>query len=67
MLAGRSPASLRICTLLNKPSRRKVAVNIDSCGVDIPDECVCGYGLDYAQKFRNVPDIGIYEGAVESV
>jgi hypoxanthine phosphoribosyltransferase len=64
MLNGRSPASLRICTLLNKPSRRKVEVNIDFCGVDIPDEFVCGYGLDFAQKFRNVPYIGIYEGPV---
>ncbi|MDA7614070.1 hypoxanthine phosphoribosyltransferase [Verrucomicrobiales bacterium] len=65
MLEGRKPASLRICTLLNKPSRRKVEVNIDFCGVEIPDEFVCGYGLDYAQKFRNVPYIGIYEGPVE--
>ncbi len=65
MLKGRGPASLRICTLLNKPCRRKVEVDIDFCGVDIPDEFVCGYGLDYAQKFRNVPYIGIYEGPVE--
>lgn len=65
MLKGRGPASLRICTLLNKPCRRKVEVAIDFCGVDIPDEFVCGYGLDYAQKFRNVPYIGIYEGPVE--
>lgn len=65
MLEGGKPASLRICTLQNKPSRRKVEVNIDFCGVEIPDEFVCGYGLDYAQKFRNVPYIGIYEGPVE--
>jgi hypoxanthine phosphoribosyltransferase len=65
LLKGRKPASLRICTLLNKPSRRKVEVDIDFCGIDIPDEFVCGYGLDYAQKFRNVPYIGIYEGPVE--
>ncbi len=64
MLESRKPASLKICTLLNKPSRRKVEVDIDFCGVDIPDEFVCGYGLDYAQKFRNVPYIGIYEGPV---
>lgn len=67
MLEGRKPASLRICTLLNKLSRRKVEVNIDFCGVEIPDEFVCGYGLDYAQKFRNVPYIGIYEGPVECI
>ncbi len=65
LLNGRKPASLRICTLLNKPSRRTVEVNIDFCGVDIVNEFVCGYGLDYAQKFRNVPYIGIYEGPVE--
>lgn len=65
MLEGRKPASLRICTLLNKPSRRKVEVKIDFCGIDIPDEFVCGYGLDFAQKFRNVPYVGIYEGPVE--
>ncbi len=62
MLEGRSPASLRICTLLNKPSRRKAEVNIDFCGIDIPDEFVCGYGLDHIQKYRNVPYIGIYCG-----
>jgi hypoxanthine phosphoribosyltransferase len=65
MLEGRKPASLRICTLLNKPSRRKVEVEIDFCGIDIPDEFVCGYGLDFAQKYRNVPYIGIYEGPIE--
>ncbi|MDQ8182614.1 hypoxanthine phosphoribosyltransferase [Pelagicoccus sp. SDUM812005] len=65
MLEGRGPASLRICTFLNKPSRREVEVDIDFCGMDIPDEFVCGYGLDYAQKFRNVPYVGIYEGPVD--
>lgn len=65
MLEGRAPASLRICTLLNKPSRRKVEVNIDFCGIEIPDEFVCGYGLDFAQKYRNVPYIGIYGGPVD--
>lgn len=65
MLESRNPASLRICTLLSKPSRRKVEVDIDFCGVEIPDEFVCGYGLDYAQKFRNIPFIGIYEGPVD--
>lgn len=65
MLKNRKPASLKICTLLNKPSRRLVEVPIDFCGVDIPDEFVCGYGLDYAQKYRNVPYVGIYTGPVE--
>jgi len=65
MLGNRKPASLKICTLLNKPSRRTVEVNIDFCGMDILDEFVCGYGLDYAQKYRNVPYVGIYIGPTE--
>ncbi len=65
MLENRNPASLKICTLLNKPLRREAEVNIDFCGMDIPDEFVCGYGLDYAQKYRNVPYVGIYTGPVE--
>ncbi|WP_233231641.1 hypoxanthine phosphoribosyltransferase [Tichowtungia aerotolerans] len=65
MLQNRDPASLKICTLLNKPSRRQVEVPIDFCGMDIPDEFVCGYGLDYAQKYRNVPYVGIYTGPVD--
>ena len=62
MLENRKPNSLKICTFLNKPSRRVVDVNIDFCGVDIPDEFVCGYGLDYDQKYRNVPYVGVYGG-----
>lgn len=65
MLENRDPASLKICTLLNKPSRRVAEVNIDFCGVDIPDEFVCGYGLDFAQKYRNVPYVGVYTGTVD--
>jgi len=59
ILKGRSPASLKICTLLNKPSRRKVNVEVDFVGIDIPDHFVCGYGLDFNQRFRNLPFIGI--------
>jgi hypoxanthine phosphoribosyltransferase len=59
MLAGRDPASLKTCALLSKPSRREVDVAIDFCGRDIPDEFVCGYGLDYAEQFRNLPYIGV--------
>lgn len=62
MLENRDPASLKICTLLSKPSRREIEVKIDFCGMEIPDEFVCGYGLDYAQKYRNVPYVGIYTG-----
>jgi len=65
MLENRDPASLKICTLLSKPSRRKVEVKIDFCGMEISDEFVCGYGLDYAQKYRNVPYVGIYTGSTD--
>lgn len=63
-LLARSPASLRICTLLNKPERREVDVQVDYLGFDIPDEFVVGYGLDYAQKYRNLPFIAILKPRV---
>lgn len=58
-LKSRKPASARICTLLSKPDRRQVNVTIDYNGFTIPDEFVVGYGLDYAEKYRNLPYIGI--------
>lgn len=58
-LKSRQPASIKICTLLNKPERRKVDVNIAYNGFTIPDHFVIGYGLDYAEKYRNLPFIGI--------
>ncbi len=58
-LLRRNPASLRICTLLNKPERRIADVPIDYLGFDIPNEFVVGYGLDYAEHYRNLPYIGI--------
>ena len=58
MLLMRDPASLTICTLLDKPSRREVHVPVDWVGFSIPDEFVVGYGIDYAQKYRNLPYIG---------
>jgi hypoxanthine phosphoribosyltransferase len=58
-LQRRNPASLRICTLLNKPERRTADVNIDYLGFDIPNEFVVGYGLDYAERYRNLPYIGV--------
>ncbi len=61
MLQERKPASLRLCTLLDKPERRVVDVDIDYTGFQIPDEFIVGYGLDYAQKYRNLPYIGIVE------
>lgn len=59
LLAGRGPASLKIVTLLDKPERRVVEVATDYCGFEIPDKFVVGYGLDYAQKYRNLPYIGV--------
>ena len=59
LLLKRNPKSLKICTLLNKPERRKSDVIPDYVGYDIPDEFVIGYGLDYANKYRNMPYIGI--------
>ncbi|MBR1700334.1 MAG: hypoxanthine phosphoribosyltransferase [Lachnospiraceae bacterium] len=61
MMLDRKPESLRICTLLDKPDRRVVDVDVDYTGFHIPDEFVVGYGLDYAQKYRNLPYIGVVE------
>ena len=54
----RKPKSLSVCTLLNKPSRREIEVDVRWTGFDIPDEFVIGYGIDYAQQGRNLPHIG---------
>lgn len=59
LLLDRNPESVEICTLLNKPERREAEVNTRYSGFDIPDEFVVGYGLDYAEKYRNLPYIGI--------
>ncbi len=61
MLRDRGPASLRLCTLLDKPDRRVIHVNVDYTGFEIPDQFVVGYGLDYNQRYRNLPYIGIVE------
>lgn len=61
MLRDRGPRSLRLCTLLDKPERRVVDVHVDYTGFQIPDEFVVGYGLDYDQKYRNLPYIGVVE------
>lgn len=61
MLSDREPASLRLCTLLDKPDRRVVDVDVHYTGFRIPDEFVVGYGLDYNQKYRNLPYIGVVE------
>lgn len=62
VLQKRQPNSLKLCTLLDKPDRRVKDVKVDYVGFEIPDEFVVGYGLDYAQKYRNLPYIGIVEG-----
>ena len=55
----RKPKSVKLCSLLSKPSRRVVDVNIDYCGFEVPDEFLVGYGLDYAEVYRNLPYIGV--------
>ena len=59
LLKDRKPNSLKLCTLLDKPDRRVIDVDVDYTGFAIPDEFVVGYGLDYAQKYRNLPYIGV--------
>ena len=59
MLRDRGPASLKLCTLLDKPDRRVVDVKVDHVCFEIPDEFVVGYGLDYDQHYRNLPYIGV--------
>lgn len=61
MLRDRGPKSLHLCTLLDKPERRVVKVNVDYTGFQIPDKFVVGYGLDYDQHYRNLPYIGVVE------
>ncbi|MDO8885013.1 hypoxanthine phosphoribosyltransferase [Pseudotabrizicola sp.] len=58
LLKAREPARLKVCALLDKPSRREVAVKADWTGFEIPDEFVVGYGIDFAQRNRNLPFIG---------
>ena len=62
ILEKRRPRSLKLCTLLDKPERRVKPVTVGYVGFNIPDEFVVGYGLDYAQKYRNLPYIGVVEG-----
>ena len=61
LLKEREPRSLALCTLLDKPMRRTHPVRVDYTGFDVPDEFIVGYGLDYAQKYRNLPFIGVIE------
>jgi hypoxanthine phosphoribosyltransferase len=63
-LRGKNPASLRICTLLDKPARRLASIDIDYRGFTIPDRFVVGYGLDYGEFYRNLPYIGVLKPEV---
>ena len=65
-LETRGPASLRVCTLLNKPSRRVIDVPIHLVGFEVPDEFVIGYGLDFDEEYRNLPFIGVLKEEVYS-
>lgn len=57
LLIARDPMSVKICTILDKPSRRKVNIKVEYKGIEIPDKFVVGYGLDFAGKFRNIPEV----------
>ncbi len=63
-LRSQRPASVRLCTLLDKPARRIMPIEIDYRGFEIPDKFVVGYGLDYAEKYRNLPFIGVLKPEV---
>jgi hypoxanthine phosphoribosyltransferase len=60
-LQRKKPASIRLCCLLDKPSRRKVPVAVDYRGFTVPDKFIVGYGMDYAEQYRNLPDICVLE------
>ncbi|MBR5873415.1 MAG: hypoxanthine phosphoribosyltransferase [Oscillospiraceae bacterium] len=66
LLKSRNPKSIEICTLLDKPDRRKVEISAKYTGRKIPDEFVVGYGLDYDEKYRNLPFIGVLKPEVYS-
>ncbi|MDO4748777.1 MAG: hypoxanthine phosphoribosyltransferase [Eubacteriales bacterium] len=64
--AAKNANSVKICTLLNKPDRRVVDIDVDYIGYDIPDEFVIGYGLDYNEHYRNLPYVGVLDRSVYS-
>ena len=66
LLKSRNPKSIKICTLLDKPQRRKVNITADYSGFEIPDEFIVGYGLDYDEKYRNLPFIGCLKSEIYS-
>ena len=64
ILEARNPNSIRICTFLDKPERRQVDLKADYIGAQVPDEFVVGYGLDYSEKYRNLPFLGVLKRSV---
>lgn len=63
-LLSRNPKSLKICTLLDKPARREKEITVDYKGFEVPDEFIIGYGIDYAEKYRNLPFVGLLKREV---
>ncbi len=65
-LSARNPASVRLCTFLDKPERRRVDIKADYIGASVPDQFIVGYGLDYAELYRNLPYVGVLKPSVYS-
>lgn len=65
-LSARNPASIRLCTFLDKPERRRVNIKADYIGASVPDQFIVGYGLDYAEFYRNLPYVGVLKPCVYS-
>ncbi len=63
-LKSRKAKSVKLCTLLDKPARRKVSIDIDYCGLEVPDAFIVGYGIDYAERYRNLPYVAILKESV---
>ncbi len=66
ILLSRKPASIKICSLLDKPAGRKQPIQVDYCGFEVPDAFIVGYGIDYAEKYRNLPYVGILKKEIYS-
>jgi hypoxanthine phosphoribosyltransferase len=64
LLAAREPASLAVCALFDKPERRQAEVRLSYCGMQVPDAFIVGYGLDYDERYRNLPDVGVLKPRV---
>lgn len=64
VLSARNPASIKICTLFDKPERREMDIYADYVGTSVPNEFIVGYGLDYSEKYRNLPFIGVLKESV---